>query len=250
MRKIKCIAIDDEKPALDLIADNISRIPFLELTATCKNAMEAITLLQTQPADLIFLDINMPGLTGLQLAKTLGNKAMIIFLTAYDHYAIEGFNLNAVDYLLKPASFERFLQACMKAYELFTLRMPSGNVVAGNSININTDHNESKFIYVYVEYSLVKIDINDIVYIEGFKDYVKIHLNNTPRPVITRMSMKMLEEKLNSFFFFRSHKSYIIPLKKITSIHRNLVMIDKQEIPLSDNYKDALMQIVQAQNVL
>jgi DNA-binding LytR/AlgR family response regulator len=250
MRKIRCLAIDDEKPALDLLSDNIGRIPFLELAGTCRNAMEALSLLQTQQIDLVFLDINMPGLTGLQLAKTIGSRTMVIFLTAYDHYAVEGFAVNAVDYLLKPASFERFLQSCMKAYELFTLRnTPPPAAVTGTS-GAAAEQAPARFIYVYVEYSLVKIDISDILYIEGFKDYVKIHLSGNNRPVITRMSMKMLEEKLQPFAFFRSHKSYIIPLKKVSSIHRNAVMIDKVEVPLSDSYKEALMKIIQTENLL
>ena len=223
---LNCIAVDDEKLVLDLLIDNIKKVPFLHLVKSCKNALEATDILHKERVDLIFLDIQMPGLNGLQFMQSLNNPPMVIFVTAYKEYAFDSFNVNAVDYLLKPVSFERFLKACNKAQELYSVQQ--------KPVEKETTPN---YFFVYVEYNLVKVIISEILYIEGMKDYVKIFLSTVPRPVITKMSMKAMEEKLAAHRFIRTHKSYIVSADKITAIKRDLVCIDKIELPLSENYK-------------
>lgn len=227
---LKCIAVDDEPLALELLEDNISKVPYLQLVAKCSNAMEAMKLLQQQPVDLIFLDIQMPGLTGLQFIQSLNVKPMIILITAYEKFALEGFNLDVVDYLVKPVSLERFVKACNKAYDLFQLKnRPAAN--SGTALD---------YFFVNVEYSLVKVNFSDITFIEGLKDYVKIHLANSNKPIITRIGMKSLEEQLPPAKFVRIHKSYIVSLRHITSVRKSSVFIGDIELPISDNYKEAL----------
>lgn len=227
---LKCIAVDDEPLALELLEDNISKVPYLQLVAKCSNAMEAMKLLQQQTAELIFLDIQMPGLTGLQFIQSLRVKPMIILITAYEKFALEGFNLDVVDYLVKPVSLERFVKACNKAYDLYQLKHKpaTGNETA------------PEYFFVNVEYSLVKINFSDITFIEGLKDYVKIHLSNSNKPIITRISMKSLEEQLPAAKFLRIHKSYIVSLHHITSVRKSSVFLGDMELPVSDNYRDVL----------
>jgi two-component system, LytTR family, response regulator len=231
---IRCIAIDDEPLALELLQDNISKVPFLELVAACDNAMEALQAIETQQVDLIFLDIQMPGLTGLQLIQSMAIKPMFILITAYEKYALEGFNLAVTDYLVKPVALERFIKACYKAKELFDLKNASVE-------SINTVSTE--YFFVNVEYSLVKITIADIVYIEGLKDYIKIHLKSSVKPVVTRMPMKTMEEQLPSKLFIRIHKSYIAAIPFISAVRKASLFIDKLELPISENYKDAVMAL-------
>jgi len=226
---MKCIAVDDEKLVLDLLVDNIQKVPFLQLVGRCKNAMEATDLLHKENVDLIFLDIQMPGLSGLQFVQALKHPPMIIFVTAYKEHALEGFNLDAVDYLLKPVSFERFLKACNKAQELFNLQQKP---------QVKEEH--PGYFFVYVEYNQVKITIADILYIEGMKDYVKIFITTSTRPVITKMSLKTLEEKLAGHRFVRIHKSYIVSADKVTAVKRDLVCIANTELPLSETYRPNL----------
>ncbi|HEY6977694.1 MAG TPA: LytTR family DNA-binding domain-containing protein [Chitinophagaceae bacterium] len=223
---LNCIAVDDEKLVLDLLVDNIKKVPFLHLVKSCKNALEAADVLHQEQVDLIFLDIQMPGLNGLQFMQSLSNPPMVIFVTAYKEYAFDSFNVNAVDYLLKPVSFERFLKACNKAQELYSLQQKS----------VEKESSQDYF-FVYVEYNLVKVIISEILYIEAMKDYVKIFLSSATRPVITKMSMKAMEEKLAGHRFVRTHKSYIVSADKITAIKRDLVCIEKIELPLSESYK-------------
>ncbi|MEO8770245.1 MAG: LytTR family DNA-binding domain-containing protein [Ferruginibacter sp.] len=231
---IRCIAIDDEPLALELLQDNISKVPFLQLVAACDNAIDAMKIMEQQSIDLIFLDIQMPGLTGLQFIKSMTVKPMIILITAYEKYALEGFELAVTDYLVKPVSLERFIKACNKAKELFDLRSTNKE---------NAGSTSPGYIFVNVEYSQVKITIADIVYIEGLKDYIKIHLQSTQRPVITRMAVKTIEEQLPSTSFVRIHKSYIVSIPYITSVRKTSVFIDKIELPVSDNYRDAIAAI-------
>ncbi|MEP6747293.1 MAG: LytTR family DNA-binding domain-containing protein [Bacteroidota bacterium] len=231
---IQCIAIDDEPLALELLADNISKVPYLELVASCDNAMEAMKILQQQPVDLIFLDIQMPGLTGLQFIQTLKEKPMFILVTAYEKYALEGFNLDVIDYLVKPVSLERFIKACNKANELYQLKTKPRL--------INPENNQ-EFFFVNVDYSLLKVIFDDISYIEGLKDYIRIHLKSTSKAIITRMSMKSLEDQLPASQFIRIHKSYIVSLKHITAVRKNSLFIDTLELPVSDNYRDAIATV-------
>lgn len=228
---MRCIAVDDEKWVLDLLVDNISRVPFLQLVGRCKNALEATELLHREEVDLVFLDIQMPGLDGIQFVQSLEHPPMIIFVTAYKEHAWEGFELAAVDYLLKPVSFERFLKACNKAQELFRLQQKTTKELPVS-------------FFVYVEYNQVKINISEIVYIEGMKDYVKIYLTTATKPVITKMSLKALEDKLFPYRLVRIHKSYIIAADKVTAVKRDLICLGSVELPLSDNYRAAVEAVL------
>ncbi len=229
---MNCIAVDDERLVLDLLVDNIQKVPFLKLIGRCKNAMEAAGILHQETVDLIFLDIQMPGLSGLEFIKSLPHPPVIIFVTAYKEHALEGFDLNAVDYLLKPVPFERFLKACNKAYEQFTLQYKA--VVK----------DEPGYFFVYVEYNQVKVTITDILYIEAMKDYIKIYLLSSPKPVITRMSLKAMEERLSNYRFIRIHKSFIISADKVVAVKRDIVCIGNTELPLSDTYRAGLDAIL------
>lgn len=233
---MQCLAIDDEKLVLDLLEDNIRQVPFLHLVKACRNAMEATAVLQTTPVDLLFLDIQMPGLNGLQFLQTLPHPPMTILITAYEQYALEGYNLNVVDYLLKPVSFERFVRACNKAHERFQWQQQPQQAATQEPA---PDH-----FFVNVEYTLVKVVISDILYVEGLKDYVKIHIASSKKPVITRMSMKAIEEKLPPPRFVRTHKSFVIASDKITAIKRDLVCIGALELPLSEFYKGNLDKVI------
>lgn len=229
---IHCIAVDDEPLALELLEDNISKLPYLKLAGSYDNAIDAMKAVQEQKIDLIFLDIQMPGLTGLQFIQSLTVKPMIILVTAYEKYALEGFNLEVTDYLVKPVSVERFIKACNKAKELFDLR--NHPVVAKGS---------PAYFFVNVEYSMVKVSVDDIVYIEGLKDYIKIHLHSSTKAIITRMAMKAIEEQLPPAKFTRIHKSYIVSLAFITAVKKSSVFIGNIELPVSDNYKEAVAAI-------
>jgi len=228
---IQCIAIDDEPLALELLADNISKVPYLHLVAACDNAMEAMKILQQQPVDLIFLDIQMPGLTGLQFIQSLQDKPMFILVTAYEKYALEGFELDVIDYLVKPVPLQRFIKACNKANELFQLKNKSKQTPADS---------HPGYFFVNVDYSQLKVIFDDIVYIEGLKDYIKIHLKSSSKAIITRMSIKSLEDQLPAVQFIRIHKSYIVSVKHITAVRKSSVFIDAIELPVSDNYRDTI----------
>lgn len=233
---IRCIAIDDEPLALELLEDNISKLPYLKLTGSYDSALEAMKIMQHEVPDLIFLDIQMPGLTGLQFIQSLTVKPMIILVTAYEKYALEGFNLEVTDYLVKPVSLERFIKACNKAKALFDLRRP------GNTNNVKPD-----YLFVNVEYSMVKITIADIVFIEGLKDYIKIHLRSSGKAVVTRMPMKSIEEQLPSEQFIRIHKSYIVSVAYISAIRKTSLFIDNLELPVSEHYRDVVDNITRRQ---
>lgn len=229
---IRCIVVDDEQLVRELLEDNIRQIPFLQLVRTCKNAMEAAAVLQDEQVDLIFLDIQMPRLSGLEFLRTLNNPPLVILVTAYEKYALEGYDLRVADYLLKPFSFERFLRACNRAQELLRLKVaPTG---------------ELKDFFVHVEYTQVKIVADDVEYVEGLKDYIKIHLSSQPRPVLTRMTMKAIEEKLPPPAFIRTHKSFLVAVSKITAVKRELVCIGNKEIPVGDAYKENVTRMLNA----
>jgi DNA-binding LytR/AlgR family response regulator len=230
---IRCIAIDDEQLVRELLEDSIRQIPFLQLVATCRNAMEALEVLQREQIDLLFLDIQMPRLNGLQLLQSLQHPPMVILVTAYEQYALDGFNLQVVDYLLKPFSFERFLKACNRANDLFRLQQGSSKPTE-----------ETHSFFVHVEYTQVKIVTAHITYIEALKDYIKIYLTNSPKPVLTRMTMKAMEEKLPAGAFIRTHKSYLVAVRQITTIKRDLVCIGDIEIPVSEFYKENVNKLL------
>lgn len=227
---MRCIIIDDEPLALEVLEDFISKIPFLKLVASCSSGFEATTVLQEQKVDLIFTDIEMPDYSGIDIIKSLDPKPMFIFTTAYSHYAVEGFNLNAIDYLVKPIPFHRFLKASTRAKSLLDLKIEKEIPI------INTEAN-AKFIFVKSEYENLKINLDDIKYIESLKDYIKIYTNKD-KPILTLSSLKSFEEKLGKSNFIRVHKSFIVSLKHIYSVQRNRIIIDDKWIPIGLNYKD------------
>jgi DNA-binding LytR/AlgR family response regulator len=230
---MSCIIVEDEQLVRDLLEDNVRQVPYLKMVKACRNAMEAMDLLQQQNIDLIFLDIQMPALNGLQLLQSLVTPPLVILVTAYEEYALQGFDLQVVDYILKPFRFERFLKACNRANELFKWKqIRPGDVTAQEAF------------YVSVEYTHVKIVASDIEYIEGFKDYIRIFLSSTTRPVLTRMTMKAMEEKLPAGSFVRTHKSYLVSVKKITAIRRDLVCIGRKELPLSNVFRENVSRII------
>ena len=231
---MKCVIIDDEPIALGLLEGYISKIPFLDLVASCSNGFEAMTVLQEHEIDLIFTDIEMPNFSGIDIVKSLDySDSMFIFTTGYSHYAIEGFNLNVTDYLIKPIPFYRFLKSATRAYDLFKLKNDK-------SIAIVTEP-EQQFIFVKSEYENLKINLDEIKYIESLKDYIKIYTDRD-KPILTLSSLKSFEEKLGSFSFIRVHKSYIVALKHIYSVQRNRIVIGEKWIPIGLNYKEKFLK--------
>ncbi len=223
---IKCVIIDDEPLARDLMVDNVSRVPFLSLIAACSSVPEAMAVLNEKEVDLIFLDIEMPEISGINFLRNIKTRPMVIITTAYDQYALEGFNLDVIDYLLKPIPFERFLKAASKAAEYHSLlQQPTAN----KSVPL-------KFIFVKSEHKIVKIDLSDILYIESMKDYVKIFCG--PKPIFSLMSLKQLESMLPSNDFIRVHRSFIVALQKISFIGKSKIVIGQTSIPISNFYRD------------
>lgn len=220
---IKAIAIDDEPPALKVLENFCGKTDFIRLEKTFTKPNEATAYLQKNAVDLLFLDINMPSVSGIDFFKAMQDKTMVIFTTAYSEYAVEGFNLNAVDYLLKPYTFERFTQAVTKARDFQQYMNETGAAL--------------KHLIVKADYSLVKIDIANIQLIEGLDDYLKIHLANG-KPIVVRMTMKAILEKLPEDNFIRVHRSYIVPLNKIEHVRNKNITIAGQEIPIGNSYEE------------
>ncbi|UZT99545.1 LytTR family DNA-binding domain-containing protein [Chryseobacterium fluminis] len=229
MRKLTCLIADDEPMALNLIESYVLKTPFLDLRSKCSSAIEAMQKLEDENTiDLFFLDIQMPDLTGLEFSKLLPSKSKVIFTTAFDRYAIDGYKVNALDYLLKPFDYTEFLSAATKARNYFE--------------NLQSvPEKKQEFFFVKSEYKQIKINFSEILFIEGLKDYVKIFLKGQPKPILTLMSLKKLEEELPAENFMRIHRSYIIALDKIEAIERNQIVIGSQQIAIAPNYKDALM---------
>jgi len=232
---IRTIAIDDEPLALQLVNSYISKTPFLEAVASFDNPLDAMEFLSGNPVDLIFLDIQMPDLTGIEFSRILENKPKIVFTTAYAKYALEGFKVDAVDYLLKPFSYEEFLTAARKAEKLIKLEKAAQN----EEVEANNE-----FLFLKSDYKIRRINFNDIRYIEGLKDYVKVYLQNEPKPVMSLSSLKALETKLPETKFMRVHRSYIVNLDKIEIIERGRVVFDKTYIQVSDQYKDKFQEFL------
>lgn len=227
---IRAIAIDDEIPALKIIENFCERTGLIELQKTFSKPNEALKHLRKFPTELLFLDINMPSISGIELYKAVEQNTMVIFTTAYSEFAVEGFNLNAVDYLLKPYTFERFLQAVNKARDFHAASLPSKK-------------NPDQYLFVRADYSLIKIAVSDIILIEGLDDYLKIHLQNNSKPIVTRMTMKGIMEKLSSKEFIRVHRSFIIPFSKIENVRKKIISISGKEIPIGSSYEEGFFSI-------
>lgn len=235
---IRCIIIDDEPLALELLENFISKVPFLELVASCYSGFEATTVLQKEHIDLIFTDIEMPNFSGIDVIKSLDHTPLFIFTTAYSHYAVEGFNLNAIDYLVKPIPFHRFLKAATRAQNIINLKEGNSTIIAQNKPQ------NAKYVFVKSEYENLKVDLNDIKYIEGLKDYIKIYTHKE-KPILTLNSLKNFEEKLNNINFIRVHKSYIVSINHITSVQRNRIIIDDKRIPIGLSYKEEFVKRIE-----
>ncbi len=229
---IRSIAIDDEPLALKQIAAYIEKTPFLVLEGQFESALQAITFFEENDVDLMFVDINMPDLSGMDFVKSMKNPPRVIFTTAYSEYALEGFKVDAVDYLLKPIGYPDFLKASEKAKERIQAQEMENTKVRG----------DDKFLFIKSEYKVLRINLSEIKYIEGMREYVRIHLNNE-KPVMTLMSMKKMEEFLPKENFMRVHRSYIVNLDKITIVERNRIVFDKNVyIPISEQYKERFQQ--------
>jgi DNA-binding LytR/AlgR family response regulator len=223
---IKCIAIDDEPLALSKLEGFINKVPDLKLIRIFDNAIEAVGWLKENDTDLIFLDIQMEQLTGIQFIETTGSNARIILTTAYDQYALKGYELNVTDYLLKPYSFQRFLQAVNKVMEYFAKKQENRQMTSDND----------SFIFIKTEYRLERINFDDILYIEGMKDYLRIFC--TDKKIMTLQSFTKMEESLPANKFCRVHKSFIVAIDKIKSVERGIILIADQRIPVSNTYKE------------
>ncbi|MEI7896755.1 MAG: LytTR family DNA-binding domain-containing protein [bacterium] len=233
--KISCIAIDDEPLAVKKISAYIQKTPFLELVAECRSAFEAMEIINNRTIQLIFIDINMPELSGLEFVKSLTNKPYVVFTTAYSEYAVEGFQVDAADYLLKPITYSSFLKAASKVKNLIDLNAISQK----ESIRATASH-----LFVKSDYKLIRIELDDIRYIEGQHEYIKIHLINST-PVMTQLSMKAIEEQLPADRFMRVHRSFIVNLKKVSVVERNRIVFDgKVYIPISEQYKEKFQEYI------
>lgn len=242
--KLNCVAIDDEPLALDLISKFIEQTSFLNLIGKFSNGVEALGFINQNEIQLIFMDIQMPDLSGMELARVLdgkknSDKTRIIFATAYHQFAIEGYKVEALDYLLKPYSYEEFLNASTKAFSYFE-RLNSKPEQISSQQGLNTP----EYIFLKVEYQLVKVMLKDIAYVEAYKDYVKAHLISKPNPLLSLTSLKSMEELLPSNSFMRVHRSFIVSLDHIESVSKNVIQIGKQHIAVGDNYKEQFLEFL------
>jgi DNA-binding LytR/AlgR family response regulator len=233
---LNCIAIDDEPPALEIIKEFCSKIRYVNLIGTFTNPFESVPLINNNQIDLIFLDIVMPQISGLEFLKSLYNPPMIIFTTAFKEYAFDGYEYDAVDYLVKPLAFDRFSRSVNKAFQLLKLKNPEETPVG------ETPGILHRFLMVKVEYSTIRINLNDILYIEGLKDYVKIYTEG--KLILTKTTMKNILEKLPSESFFRVHKSYIVSIDKIEMIENSRIVIGNQRIPIGESYRTAFFNMI------
>lgn len=240
---IKCVAIDDEPLALELLSKFIGQTSFLQLEGKFSNAIEALGFINQNEVQLIFMDIQMPDLSGMELARILdgkknSEKTRIIFCTAYNQFAIEGYKVEALDYLLKPYSYEEFLAAATKAYQYFD------RIQQAPATKITEAPAPQDFIFLKVEYQLVKVLLKDITHVEAYKDYVKVHLKSKPNPILSLTSLKNMEELLPSEKFMRVHRSFIVALDHIDSISKNVIQTGNHHIAVGDNYKDQFVEFL------
>lgn len=231
---MKCIAIDDEPLALKLLEDNISNVPYLELVASCRNVFDAMKVMEENKIDLIFIDIQMPGLTGLQFVGSLEKKPLVIFITAYKQYALESYDLAVVDYLVKPVPLERFIKACNRAKELYELKTTKNQ----------SSLPQADYFFLNADYRQVKVIFNDIKWMEGVRDYVKIHLKSSNKPLLFRTSLKALESELPVGKFIRIHKSYIVAVDTITAVKKSGLLVKDMELPIGETYRDVIEKLI------
>ncbi len=240
---LKCVAIDDEPLALELLAKFINQTAFLRLEGKFSNAIEALAFINQNEVQLIFMDIQMPDLSGMELARILdgkknSDKTRIIFCTAYHQFAIEGYKVEALDYLLKPYSYEDFLNAATKAYQYFDR---VSNAMAPKTVEPAA---QQDYIFLKVEYQLVKVMLKDITHVEAYKDYVKVHLRSKSNPLLSLTSMKSMEELLPAEKFMRVHRSFIVALDQIDSVAKNVIQIGSHQIAVGENYKDQFLEFL------
>lgn len=230
---LNCVIIDDEPLAAELLASYAEKVPFLNLQGTFNSATEAIKTIREKKIDLIFLDIQMPELSGLEFARIIGEDTKIVFTTAFSQYAIEGYKVNALDYLLKPVSFEKFLEVSHKALNYF------------ESLNKQRAMKEDRFIFIKSEYKLQKINFDDILYIEGVKDYVKFYVKGNPKGIMSLMNMKKVEEYLPTPEFMRIHRSYIVHMSEVKLIDRFRIVMGDNYLPISESYKETIQKYIE-----
>ncbi|WP_209435187.1 LytR/AlgR family response regulator transcription factor [Maribacter forsetii] len=235
--QITCMIVDDEPMAVNLVESYVEKTPYLTLKKKCSSAIEAMQYLNTEKIDLLFLDIQMPDLTGLEFSKMLPKESRVIFTTAFDQYALEGFKVEALDYLLKPFDYAEFLTAANKALEWFSL-------VRKGATTAKIVSDEKEFLFVKSEYKQLRIKLADVLYFEGLKDYIKIWLKDNPKPILTLMSLKSLEEELPTSNFMRVHRSFIVSLKYVEIIERSQIIINKQRITVSEQYKPRFLEYI------
>jgi len=233
--KITCVIVDDEPMALNLVESYVEKTPFLALKRKCNSAIEAMEFIKNEAVDLLFLDIQMPDLTGLEFSKMLPKNTRVIFTTAFDQYALEGFKVEALDYLLKPFDYAEFLAAANKARTWFEL-------VKGKQQSLLSE--EKEFLFVKSEYKQLRIKLDDVLYFEGLKDYIKIWLKNNPKPVLTLMSLKSLEQELPETQFMRVHRSFIVSLNNVDVVERSQILINNQRITVSEQYKPKFLEFI------
>jgi len=233
--KITCVIVDDEPMALNLVESYVEKTPFLVLKKKCSSAIEAMEFIKNEAIDLLFLDIQMPDLTGLEFSKMLPKDTRVIFTTAFDQYALEGFKVEALDYLLKPFDYAEFLAAANKANTWFKL-------VKGQNKSVLSE--EKEFLFVKSEYKQLRIKLSDVLYFEGLKDYIKIWLKGNPKPILTLMSLKTLEEELPETQFMRVHRSFIVSLNNVDVVERSQIIINEQRITVSEQYKSRFLEFI------
>ncbi len=231
---ITCAIVDDEPLAVELLASYCEKIPFLNLVGKFNNATEALRATTENQIDLLFLDIQMPQLNGLELSRMLPENTRVVFTTAFNQYALDGYRINALDYLLKPITYATFLEACNKALQWFTLLRQAE---APNDQQVRS-------IFVKSEYKLIQVNLDQLLYVEGLKDYVKIYTLASPHPILSLMGMKTMEQMLPQSRFIRVHRSYIVSIDKIREIDRNRIIVGQTEIPIGDSYKQAFQDFL------
>lgn len=233
---MKCIIIDDEPLAIDVLMDYCQKMDFIQLEGTFTNPLEAISVIKEKKIDLIFCDIEMPQINGIDFITSLDNIPMFIFTTAYSQYAVEGFNLNAVDYLVKPIPYNRFIKAISRVKEVMAYKSTptKENVFPSTGENQKSAPN---YIFIKAEYESVKINLDDIEYIQGLKDYLKIHVVGTNKTILTLMSFKEILDKLPANQFLRVHKSFVVNISRIKTVQRNRIVINDVRIPIGESHK-------------